>query len=221
MLFKVFWWKAYVAAVKKEWEEEEIGVEEDHDGETDQGKDAEKVVLMRSKSGYVGTTTTDDYIFRSDALENTSLFDFIQMAQRVKRTAAEEAEFARNIEQSSPDPTAMEVQDPSWIVEDLTKEDNARYVDTDERDGSDSEEDAEDYGEEIAEFHSQLEAGAVEYVVKGPKQLAKEKQMSETERVMSRIKWTAVLATNSRKFERRNTGKEIQERTYTEKTTKD
>jgi hypothetical protein len=80
--FKVFWWKSFVAEVKKDWLTPEVSdgkpiefaaLETDED--KDQGDETDRVVLLRTREGYTGATNVDDYVFRPLSFETTSLFD--------------------------------------------------------------------------------------------------------------------------------------------------
>jgi hypothetical protein len=71
--FKTFYWKSYVAEVKKCWPS------------PDDMEVPEKVVLQRSKFGFVGVSPVYDYIYRPNIYGNKSLYEWIQMAKRIKK----------------------------------------------------------------------------------------------------------------------------------------
>ncbi|KAF8187236.1 hypothetical protein K438DRAFT_1552852, partial [Mycena galopus ATCC 62051] len=82
--FKLCWWCSYVAAVKQSSEP----IVSDFDMQADNGQDVaefpvenpDRVVVMESSGHYVGATNVDDYTFRSAALDNCSVFEYVQMA---------------------------------------------------------------------------------------------------------------------------------------------
>src|ERR1700691_3659810 len=73
--FVVFYWKSYVAEVLRAWKKEE---DQDH---------AEKIMLNRNTDGeYVGVSAVDDYKYRPYQLKDKSLYEWIQGADRTKRS---------------------------------------------------------------------------------------------------------------------------------------
>jgi len=76
--FVVFYWKSYVTEVLKAWKEE-CDVQSD------------KVILLKNGDGeYIGLSTVDDYIYRPYELSDKSLYEWIQIYSRSKRTKEEQ-----------------------------------------------------------------------------------------------------------------------------------
>ncbi|KAJ7697000.1 hypothetical protein B0H17DRAFT_867553, partial [Mycena rosella] len=132
MSFKVFWWKSYVSEVNRSWPlvMGESGMPVDHDREDaeqdrENGDETDRVVLIKSNEGYVGTTNVDDYKYRSLAFENTSLYEYFQMATRKKRTKKQMVEFLTSLEEKPgidvdmPDIRIPGPDDDDWIDHDL------------------------------------------------------------------------------------------------------
>jgi ATP-dependent exoDNAse (exonuclease V), alpha subunit - helicase superfamily I member len=71
--FKTFYWRSYVAEVKKDWPS------------LDDVEVPEKVVLQKNKFGFVGVSPIYDYIYRPIKYRNKSLYEWIQMAKRIKK----------------------------------------------------------------------------------------------------------------------------------------
>jgi hypothetical protein len=79
--FVVFYWKSYVAEVLKAWKQ-------DNDVQTD------KVIIQKNEDGeYIGISIVDDYKYRPNELNNKSLYEWIQISKRLKRTKAEQKKF--------------------------------------------------------------------------------------------------------------------------------
>ena len=79
--FVVFYWKSYVAEVLKVWKQ-------DSDNQTD------KIILQKNGDGeYIGISIVDDYKYRPNELNNKSLYEWIQISKRLKRTKAEQKRF--------------------------------------------------------------------------------------------------------------------------------
>ncbi|KAJ7694613.1 hypothetical protein B0H17DRAFT_1131914 [Mycena rosella] len=100
LVFKPFWWRSYVSEVKRACPavEGKIGLptERQMSQETDPEVDADqsdRVLLSKKGDQIVGVTTVDDYIFRPTEFENTSLFDYFQIVNRVKRTKKQYGDF--------------------------------------------------------------------------------------------------------------------------------
>jgi len=81
--FVPVYWKNYVREVLKCWRSEE-NLEEIL---------SEKLVLQKSKQGkYVGFSPVHDYIYRSKIFENKGLYEWIQMATRIKASKSNKVE---------------------------------------------------------------------------------------------------------------------------------
>jgi len=79
--FVVFYWKSYVTEVSKAWKQ-------DSDVQSD------KVILLKTIDGkYIGLSTVDDYMYRPYELSEKSLYEWIQISTRIKRTKAEQKKF--------------------------------------------------------------------------------------------------------------------------------
>ena len=79
--FVVFYWKSYVAEVLKAWKP---GSEVQSD----------KVILLKNVDGeYIGLSVVDDYKYRPYELNDKSLYEWIQISTRLKRTKAEKKRF--------------------------------------------------------------------------------------------------------------------------------
>jgi len=72
--FTVVYWKNYVGEVLSSWRS-------DNDM---QDIVPEKLVLQKSKGKYVGFTAVHDYIYRPQAFENKSLYEWVQMSIKCK-----------------------------------------------------------------------------------------------------------------------------------------
>ncbi|KAJ7315248.1 hypothetical protein DFH08DRAFT_715920, partial [Mycena albidolilacea] len=88
--FKPFWWKSYVGMVRSAWDAQERPAYPNQSGTADHDLDGEteldQIVLMNSKDKVVGATNVDDYIWRPMEFEHTSLYDYVQMTKRMKRS---------------------------------------------------------------------------------------------------------------------------------------
>ena len=79
--FVVFYWKGYVTEVLKAWKQED-------DVRSD------KVVLLKNVDGeYIGLSMVDDYKYRPYDLNDKSLYEWICISTRLKRTKAEQKKF--------------------------------------------------------------------------------------------------------------------------------
>ena len=79
--FVVFYWKSYVTEVLKAWKQ-------DDDVRSD------KVVLLKNVDGeYIGLSMVDDYMYRPYELNEKSLYEWIQISTRLKRSKAEQKKF--------------------------------------------------------------------------------------------------------------------------------
>jgi hypothetical protein len=79
--FVVFYWKSYVAEVLKGWKE-------------DNNVQSDKVILQKTQDGeYIGLSTVDDYQYRPNELNDKSLYEWIQISNRLKRTKVEQKNF--------------------------------------------------------------------------------------------------------------------------------
>jgi len=77
----VFYWKSYVAEVLKGWKQ-------DNDVQLDQ------VILQKTQDGeYIGLSTVDDYKYRAYELNDKSLYEWIQISNRLKRIKVEQKIF--------------------------------------------------------------------------------------------------------------------------------
>ncbi|KAF8187811.1 hypothetical protein K438DRAFT_1594822, partial [Mycena galopus ATCC 62051] len=88
--FKLCWWRNYVDEVKRSLEEEIYHKDSNDVSSTHDDRDlnlpTEKVVLMSEQGKYVGATNVDDYVYRPSACESYSMFDFVRVATRVRRS---------------------------------------------------------------------------------------------------------------------------------------
>jgi hypothetical protein len=79
--FVVFYWKNYVSEVLRSWR-------------TDNTVENEKVILKKNQTGeYIGFSGIDDYKYRPDQFADKSLYEWIQISKRVKRSAKEREAF--------------------------------------------------------------------------------------------------------------------------------
>src|SRR6267378_4365561 len=79
--FVVFYWKSYVTEVLKAWKQ---------DGDVQ----SDKVILLKNVDGeFIGLSTVDDYIYRPYELSDKSLYEWIQIYTRLKRTKSEQKKF--------------------------------------------------------------------------------------------------------------------------------
>jgi hypothetical protein len=123
--FKPFWWKSYVGAVRNGWDADERPVYPDQalsgEGDVDAETELDQMVLMKAKDGFVGTTNVDDYVWRPAAFENTSLYEYIQMTTRVKRTPKQLSEFLESLEHNKETTSVEPVPQmhDDWLENDL------------------------------------------------------------------------------------------------------
>ena len=79
--FVVFYWKGYVAEVLKAWK-------------PNSEVQSDKVILLKNVDGeYIGLSVVDDYKYRPYELNDKSLYEWIQISTRLKRTKAEQKRF--------------------------------------------------------------------------------------------------------------------------------
>jgi hypothetical protein len=79
--FVIFYWKGYVAEVLNAWRK-------DDEVQTD------KVMLQKNEDGvYIRLSPVDDYKYRPYELNDMSLYEWIQISKRLKRTRTEQKEF--------------------------------------------------------------------------------------------------------------------------------
>ncbi|KAJ7222667.1 hypothetical protein B0H12DRAFT_1031258 [Mycena haematopus] len=99
--FRVCWWRSYVAVVRLDWPEQPQTVEVvlDADGSMVDvvNDETHRAILMKSTKSYVGETSVDDYTHRPKIYERCTLFDYLQISTRCKRTAADLAEFEASV----------------------------------------------------------------------------------------------------------------------------
>jgi hypothetical protein len=78
--FTVFYWKSYVTHILNIWRTETSS--------------KEKVILMKNKEGeYIAFSGIDDYKYRPTLFSDKSLYEWIQISHRLKRTAAQKKDF--------------------------------------------------------------------------------------------------------------------------------
>jgi hypothetical protein len=112
--FKVCWWRSYLHVARKDWQED-TGFLAPY-AENVESVDAEvtsqpdRAVLMERKGVYVGATHVDDYVYRPKEYEYCSVYDFVQVSTRIKRSPKQLADFLASLEEDS---HAMEVDHPS------------------------------------------------------------------------------------------------------------
>src|ERR1700720_3143822 len=79
--FIVFYWKSYVTEVLKAWKQ---------DGDVQ----SDKFILLKNVDGeFIGLSTVDDYMYRPYELSDKSLYEWIQIYNRLKLTKAEQKKF--------------------------------------------------------------------------------------------------------------------------------
>jgi hypothetical protein len=79
--FVVFYWKNYVSEVLKGWKQ-------DSDVQPD------KVIIQKTEEGeYIGLSAVDDYKYRPYELNDKTLYEWIQISDRIKRTKVEQKKF--------------------------------------------------------------------------------------------------------------------------------
>ena len=74
--FVTVYWKNYVREVMNVWK---LDYNEENNSEI-----PEKILLQKKNNMYVGVSSVCDYIYRPKNFENTTLYEWIQMAKRVK-----------------------------------------------------------------------------------------------------------------------------------------
>jgi hypothetical protein len=75
--FVTFYWKNYVREVMKAWKSEE---------EMDIDKPEKVVVIQERKNKYVGFSSIYDYVYRPNVLTDKTLYEWVQMSERIKKT---------------------------------------------------------------------------------------------------------------------------------------
>src|SRR6202050_523170 len=79
--FVVFYWKSYVTEVLKAWKQ-------------DSDLQSDKVILLKNVDGeYIGLSIVDDYKYRPYELSDKSLYEWVQIYERLKRTKEEQKKF--------------------------------------------------------------------------------------------------------------------------------
>ncbi|KAJ7304795.1 hypothetical protein DFH08DRAFT_918689 [Mycena albidolilacea] len=110
--FKPFWWKSYPVVAAQP-------------GEAEINADvADQLVLMKTKDCFVGATNIDDYVWRSSVFENICLYDYMQMAMRVKRTPKQLAEFTESVKDDTGPNMIVDADDNQndWLENDLERQ---------------------------------------------------------------------------------------------------
>jgi hypothetical protein len=94
--FVVFYWRSYVNEVLKSWK-------------TNDNPDKQKVVINKNAEGeYVGYSSVDDYIFRPDIFSDTTLYEWIQIYKKSKRSKAAQKEFLNSLDTEFEEDDIME-----------------------------------------------------------------------------------------------------------------
>ncbi|KAJ7306337.1 hypothetical protein DFH08DRAFT_720832, partial [Mycena albidolilacea] len=114
--FKPFWWKSYVGFVRAAWTADVQPAR--------QNRELEQLVLMKGKDCLVGATNVDDYVWRPSVFENTSLYDYLQMTTRVKRTPKQLVDFQKSVKD---DTHSNELNDADDIQDDWLEDDLERH----------------------------------------------------------------------------------------------
>ena len=137
MKFVAVYWKSYVREVLTSWRSPE-----DLDDQV-----AEKVVIQKSNSKYVGFSAVHDYMYRPEAFGDITLYEWVQMATRCKVTKSRKPE----VQTDTPDELDLIGQDdqPSESKPDIKPAkvqfcDDKSDADTDELNLEDNDSDFED-----------------------------------------------------------------------------
>src|SRR6266536_1238132 len=135
--FKHFFWKNFVREVQNAWKSPE-------DMEVDE-EAPEKVLLLKKKGQYIGVYYVHDYVYRPEAYSDITLYEWVQMATRVKRPSkvqkadiAESSEDELNLIGQSQPQSSKFVKEQSFLVPDDTD------VETDDLNLQDSDSDIEE-----------------------------------------------------------------------------
>ena len=97
--FIVLYWKSYVTEVLKAWKQ-------------DSEVQSDKVILMKNVDGeFVGLSIVDDYKYRPYELSNKSLYEWIQIYERLKRTNTEQKKFQSQKHEDVKSPTIFQSDD--------------------------------------------------------------------------------------------------------------
>src|SRR6266536_3045228 len=135
--FKHFFWKNFVREVQNAWKSPE-------DMEVDE-EAPEKVLLLKKKGQYIGVSYVHDYVYRPETYSNINLYEWVQMATRVKRPSkvqkadiAESSEDELNLIGQSQPQSSKFVKEQSFLVPDDTD------VETDDLNLQDSDSDIEE-----------------------------------------------------------------------------
>src|ERR1700677_4888162 len=97
--FVVFYWKSYVTEVLKAWKQ-------DSDVQSD------KVILLKNVDGeFIGLSIVDDYKYRPYELSDKSLYEWIQIYERLKCTKAEQKKFQSQKHENVKPPAVFQSDD--------------------------------------------------------------------------------------------------------------
>ena len=125
--FVVFYWKSYVTEVLRAWKEEK---DQDH---------TEKIMLNRNADGeYVGVSAVDDYKHRPYQLKDKSLYEWIQGANRTKRSKSAQKQILSQKQDVSDGEDELDVVDSTSDVKPRTIYNRAKWNNYVEPSDSDS-----------------------------------------------------------------------------------
>ncbi|KAF8170486.1 hypothetical protein K438DRAFT_1982642 [Mycena galopus ATCC 62051] len=122
--FNLCWWCSYVAVVKKSWEQivSDIDIRADNVENVAEFpvENPDHVVVMESSGHYVGATNVDDYMFKSAALENCSVFEYVQIVTHGRRTPAQIRNFGDSLSETVTHKTPdQDDVDNYWLDKDI------------------------------------------------------------------------------------------------------
>src|SRR5438046_1082805 len=134
----------------------------------------EKVVLQRSKERYMGISAVHDYIYRPEVYSDKSLYEWVQMAKRVKKpSSGQRADVTESEDEydvmAQPEPQSLRVLRPRKPIvytepdtqtdEFNIQEDDSDIEDSDSHSDSDPDDDQEEsvrdteHGKPFLEYH--------------------------------------------------------------------
>src|ERR1700677_1972578 len=114
--FIVFYWQSYVTEVLKAWKQ-------NSDVQSD------KVILLKNVDGeFIGLSIVDDYMYRPNELSDKSLYEWIQIYERLKRTKAEQKKFQSQKHEDVKPPAVFQSDDEA----DTDFESDSDYLESDQ-----------------------------------------------------------------------------------------
>jgi hypothetical protein len=102
-LFKTFYWSSYVNEAMRPWRTGDT---------TAEGADNSRVILNKIGGSYVGLSPVFDYIYRSEALEKLTLYDWMRCAEKIKLRKGKKAQTSGDCEVDCDGESNDEAEEP-------------------------------------------------------------------------------------------------------------